>query len=83
MQIDRTGVWLMLAVACAGGLAHAVRTEILRGFYARHARWRDAPGAFVGTCIDALVTGVALGMLAVCVVVGLAAVLERAGLQLF
>jgi len=82
MQIDRTGVWLMLAVACAAGLVLAVRAEVLNGFYARHARWRDAPRAFVGTCVDALFSGMALGMLAVCVIIGLAALLERVGLHL-
>ena len=81
MQIDRTGVWVLLAVACLVALALAVRAEVLHGFYARHSRWREAPAAFVGTCVDAALTGVGLGMAAACTIVALAAVLERLGLR--
>jgi hypothetical protein len=83
VQIDRTGVWVMLSIACAGGLVQAVRTEVVHGFYARHARWREARGAFLGTCVDAVLTGLALGMLVACAIVALAAVLERTGLRVF
>jgi hypothetical protein len=83
MQIDRTGLWIVLALGCAGGLVGALRAEVLHGFYARHERWRDAPRAFVGTCVDATLTGVGLGMAAACGIVALAAVLEQAGLRVF
>jgi hypothetical protein len=83
MQIDRTGLWVLLGVTCAGGLVQAVRVQLLHGFYARHAGWRDAPGSFLGTCIDVLFTGLGFGMLAACVIVGLAAVLEKSGLAIF
>ena len=46
MQIDRTGVWVLIAVACLAGVVAAVRSEVGRGFYANHARCaQDVGGA--------------------------------------
>jgi hypothetical protein len=81
VQIDRTGVWLLLAAACAFGLLYAMRDEVVHGFYGRHARGREAPAAFAGSLMSAVLTGLGLGMSAACAIVGLAVVFERLGLS--
>jgi len=43
------------------GVAWALRAR-WRSYYDEHERWRDAPWALVGTCVDAVLTGVGIGL---------------------
>jgi len=60
-----------MGVCCAGGIGHAVRMQL----------HRDSRGrARVGAVVDAVLTGVGLGLTAAFVVMVLAALLVRSGL---
>lgn len=61
MEINRPLTWILFGVC--GGLAVPHRLWLALGaFYRRHASWRDAPAAFAEACVDALLTGLALGL---------------------
>jgi hypothetical protein len=67
---DTTGVWVMLALACALGVIGALRAKFA---VAERPHIRQAPMPFLGACIDALMTGLGLGMAAVFLILMLAA----------
>ena len=70
----------MLAVACAIGVITTFRAQARRVDSPWRERWRSERRSFVGSSIDALITGIGLGMVAVLVIVLLAGALVRLGL---
>lgn len=79
MTIDAAGAWILIAACCAGAVAVAVRLELRRAFYRRHARWREAPRRFAAVCAGAALDGVAIGMAIALVALTLGAIAVRAG----
>ena len=79
MSVDQEPLWIMLAVACAIGVISAFRTEARQSDATWRQRWRSSRRSFIGSSIDALITGVALGMLAVLAILLLAGALVRLG----
>jgi hypothetical protein len=77
MRVDQRGVWLLIAVCCAGVIPLALRAELRHGFYARHRSWHDAPLDFAAACAGAVLTGTALGMALAFAALALAAIGER------
>jgi hypothetical protein len=62
MDVDRDGLWLLIAVCCAGALVFTLPRMLRHEFYARHARWREAPVRFAGVSLSAALTAAAIGM---------------------
>jgi len=80
VSINQGPLWIMLAVACAIGVISTFRAQARRVDLPWRERWRTDRRSFLGGSIDALITGVGLGMVAVLVIVLLAAVFGRLGL---
>jgi len=79
VSVNQGPLWIMLAVACAIGVITTFRAQARRVDSPWRERWRSERRSFVGSSIDALITGIGLGMVAVLVIVLLAAVLARLG----
>jgi hypothetical protein len=62
MLVDKLGLWILMAVCCAGGLLWALPRELGREYHAAHERWRDAPLRFGGAVAGAVLTGVGTGL---------------------
>jgi hypothetical protein len=62
MAVDKVGLWILMGVCCAGGLAWALPRELRRDYYAAHERWCDAPLRFGGALAGAVLTGVGTGL---------------------
>lgn len=75
--VDRTAVWGLLAACSLLGAAALAPPELRRAYYARHACWRDAPLAFAGDALVAVLTGAGCGMAACGVLVAVAALAAR------
>jgi len=76
---DATGLWVMLAIGSALGVVVAARVKF-RAPDRMPRRFRDAPVAFLGACVDAVLTGIGVGIAAVFVIMVLAGVLFALGL---
>ena len=59
---NTSGVWLMLAVACTMSVIGAARARFR---VVERPHFREAPLVFLETCLDALLTGVGVGIGAV------------------
>jgi hypothetical protein len=77
MQVDNMGLWVLMGVCCAGGLAWALPRELRRDFYAAHTRWRDAPLRFTGTLAGAVLTGIGTGLVFALLGTALGALIAR------
>jgi uncharacterized membrane protein YedE/YeeE len=62
MQVDKVGLWVLLGICCAGGLAWALPRELRREYYAAHERWSQAPVRFGGALIGAVLIGIGTGL---------------------
>ena len=71
------GLWVLLGVCAAGGLAWALPRELRREYYAAHERWRDAPLRFGGALAGAVLTGVGAGLAVALVATTLGALISR------
>jgi len=79
VSVNQGPLWIMLAVACAIGVITMFRAQPRRTDSPWLDRWRTDRRSFLAGSIDALITGIGLGMVAVLVIVLLAAVLVRLG----
>jgi hypothetical protein len=74
---DTTGVWVMLAIGCVVGVSGALRVRL---GVAGRPPLRQAPIQFLGACIDALLTGLGIGIGGVFLVMMLARAIHALGL---
>jgi hypothetical protein len=74
---DTTGIWVILALGCAVAVIRATRT---RSSAAERPRFRQAPLAFLQTYADAVMTGLALGIVAVGLIMVVAAGFNAVGI---
>jgi len=80
VSVNQGPLWIMLAVACAIGVITTFRAQARRVDSPWRERWRTDRRSLLGGSIDALITGVGLGMVAVLVILLLAGALARLGL---
>ena len=62
MVVNRPLLWVLMGLCCLPSAATLVRRQLREDYYRRHDRWHEAPAAFVGACVDAALTGVAVGL---------------------
>jgi hypothetical protein len=62
MQVDKVGLWVLMGICCAGGLAWALPRELRREYYTAHERWHEAPVRFGGALLGAVLTGIGTGL---------------------
>ena len=66
MVVNRTALWIVVAICCAPSVVIATRLKLRhRSFRA----WRREPLHALGACVDGVMTGVGAGLAAALVVV--------------
>jgi hypothetical protein len=77
LAVDRTALWVLLAVCSAAGIAHFVRTELRLVWRERHDGSRTAPIELAGRVVVALLTGLGYGMAGATLILFGAALIAR------
>ena len=77
MVVNREALWILLVACSVIGVACMLQAQLRRELSESSDMWRRRPFAFIGSCVDAVLTGAALGMSATFLVFVAAAVVVR------